>query len=92
MAFFSSQVSVGVGATPLFTFSNNTGSLNDPVPFMVQNPPGGTNVWVGGPNVTTNNGYLLTTGREYTFSIISGEVLYAIAATTQTVYVLQGRH
>lgn len=92
MAFVGTQVVVQTTSTPIFTFSANTGTEDNQIPFMIQVPAGATQtIFVGGEGVTTGNGYPLTVSKEYALGIVAGEVLYGITASPQVIYVLQGR-
>jgi hypothetical protein len=99
MAVSSSQVSVGTSAT-LVASGEIRDSIYPPghpteenrtVSVRIKRPAGTTDVYIGGPGVTTASGYLWG-GSEAPLDLIlePGEVLYAVVATgTQAVHVLR---
>src|SRR5580700_2720491 len=98
MAFTTFQVATSATlATPLYAFPSESsssylqsGSANDPVPICIFCT---SNIYVGGPNVTAGNGYLLLANVPFPMTVLgNSEVLYVAAnAGTPTVYVILGR-
>ena len=56
------------------------GHSDAPAGVMVHNL-GASTVYIGGPDVTTANGYPIGAGEEVTVNLISGEIIYAIVAS-----------
>jgi hypothetical protein len=78
----SSQVVVAVTATVIVPATNFDQTAN------LHNLGGGA-IYLGGPNVTTANGYKFDNGDKLTVTVGDHEALYAIAASgTHTVAVL----
>lgn len=52
---------------------------------MVRVPDGGSNLWVGGADVSSSNGFAVLAGEILTFDVVAGDTLYMIAdsATVQ---------
>jgi hypothetical protein len=98
MAFTSFQVATSATlAVPLYTFETEettaylqSGSANDPVPICIFST---SNIYVGGPGVTSSNGYLLLANVPFPMTVLgNSEVLYVAANSgTPTVYVILGR-
>lgn len=98
MGFFSAQVATsGTAAAVLTTgngFTNLTGNVTDPVPFVIKNIDSTITIYLGGSGVTTSNGYPLLAGQSVTLSSINSEAgsLWAVAASgTPKLSVLAGR-
>lgn len=94
MALSSQQVSVGTAAVNLLAGFSSKGSQGDTLPFAVRNlqAPGGTTIYIGGPNVTSSNGMPLFGGESMPFGLWQSDIPYAVAASgTVTVAVLAGR-
>ena len=93
MAFIGTQVALNsVTPTALYAFNaTNPGSVTDPVPVVVS--CAASDIYVGGPNVTTSTGYLLKAGNALSLQVFgSSEILYAIVAgSTPSASVLLGR-
>jgi hypothetical protein len=83
MAFNSAQITlVANTATPLLVqgstgtkFLNISGNVTDPLPVAIQVASG--TVYVGGPNVSASNGFLLTAGVPLIFNVYSNDIPYA---------------
>lgn len=102
MAFASAQISVLTsGATPLIVagsgtgqFLNVTGAAGDELPGLVENHDPTNPVYLGGPGVTTSNGFKLAAGAALPINAIGTDLttLYAVATGgTVVVGVLLGR-
>jgi hypothetical protein len=95
MAFKSHQIQVSSTVpTPLVvkgdgtgtTFTTVGGATGDPTPFMFKNTDASATVWVGGPDVSSGNGYPLSAGQSTPATLIeAGEIPYAIASVNLTV-------
>jgi len=98
MAFATAQVATSATlAVPLYTFEAessasylNSGAAQDPVPACIFCT---SNIYIGGPGVTSSNGYLLLANVPFPMTVLgNSEVLYVAAnAGTPTVYVILGR-
>lgn len=91
MAVKSVQVSVGTVATVISgTDPGDGNAAPDGQSIAIANPAGGVNVYLGGADVTTANGYLLLPGEKAGVDLAGREVLYAcVGSGTQVVYVLR---
>ena len=87
-------------ATPLLVegitgteFRNIEGSLQDPLPLLLQNLDNTIDIWIGGEDVSTTKGWLLVPGASIPMQLFgSSEIPYAIAASgTPVIAVLVGR-
>ena len=87
MAIAHAQVTVGTAATLL-----SAGEVGrDGQTVLVQNPSGGSAIYLGSATVTsTNYGYLLVGGIDFAIELQDNEALYAATASgTQVVNVLR---
>lgn len=100
MGFASAQVTVSnVTATPLFGTSatgliRTTGAVSDPFAAIIQNTDGSNTVFLGGPGVTSGNGFPLIKGASIPFAFLGTDAtgLYGIANVAPVVVaVLAGR-
>lgn len=92
MAVVSAAVTVAATATQLAAPTAPTttfGGTRNKIGASVQVPSGGSTVYVGGPDVTTANGYAVAAGTAVSIDLAPGDVLYGIvASSTQAVRVL----
>jgi hypothetical protein len=73
-------------------FLNTGGTVTDPLPCIIRNTDAADTVYIGGPTVTAGEGFELLAGESMPFSLIAGDIPYAISATdTPVVAVLCGR-
>jgi hypothetical protein len=88
MALSHGIVSVGTTATAL-NASLNGGK--DGSRISVQNPTGGSTVYLGASGVTTSSyGFLLAAGTTFSIELNQGEALFGVvASSTQSVAVLR---
>ena len=78
-----------VTTTATVIASGAAGTAHYPCAVGIQVPEGGQTVYVGGPDVTSSNGWAVAAGTEF-FIDVAGEDVYGIvAATTQAVRVLR---
>ena len=101
MSLLSRQIELNDStATPLlvqgFTgtdFPRTVGSTQDPIPVVIQNQDAAIGVYIGGPDVASDNGYLLPAGGTIPMALLGeSEIPYAISASgTPIVCVLCGR-
>lgn len=89
MAIKHSVVSVGTTATALH--SGNGRITGQKFTIMVQVPTGGATVYLGGAGVTTTNyGYALAAGGDYSLDMNPSETLYGVVASgTQSAYIIK---
>jgi hypothetical protein len=100
MALASRQVATNaVTAVPLLVqgsgasqFKNIAGSIQDPLPIIIQNNSA-ILIYIGGPDVTTSNGFPLAAGQSLPMALYgTSEIPYAIAASaTPSISILAGR-
>ena len=106
MAFASTQVALSATAAALYAFPSlpanaqnppgNTGAVqagrvDDPIPISLYCA---ADIYVGGPGVTTGNGYLLKANTSLALQVFGAlEVLWAVTADggAHTAFVLMGR-
>ena len=69
------------------------GSLQDPLPIILQNLDAAINIFIGGPDVSSSNGYALAPGASLPMQLFGeSEIPYIVAASgTPTLAVLCGR-
>jgi hypothetical protein len=101
MAFKSAQIALNSSTatalnpqgTGVGQFPNVIGTDGDEIPFLFKNADGSATIYVGGPGVTTANGYPIAAGASVPAGIVGdNETLYGIALTgTPVVAVLAGR-
>jgi len=74
-------------------FYNIHGSAGDPLPIQIKNVDASITIYIGGPGVTSGNGYPLLAGQSLTMTLIGrGDLPYAISASaTPNMAVLAGR-
>jgi hypothetical protein len=87
MAIAHAQVSVGTAATIL-----SAGVAGrDGQTVLIQNPSGGTSVYLGAANVTSSlYGYILVGGTDFAIDLQDSEGIYAVTASgTQTLNILR---
>jgi len=85
MAISAKQVTITTSPTLIHSVSDGDGDK-----IHVHTPTGGQDVFLGGSDVTTSTGFLLTAGdRQVEMELDAGDAIYGVvAATTSTVYVL----
>lgn len=81
MACDARRVNVGTQAVPLYAPDIGSGGFS-----AIARNRGTGSIYVGGPGVTVADGFEVGVGDHV--EIPDGEILYAIAATAQTVHVL----
>lgn len=86
MTVQSSQTAVGTTAVALIG-AGDTGHPGGQV--TVRNADVTNAVHLGGPDVTTANGFTLASGGQVTLELQQGDVLYAVAAVSATCHVLR---
>lgn len=102
MGVNSAQISVSsVTATQLIVqgtgagqFRNTTGNVSDPFPTTLQNMDAAITIFLGGPGVTTGNGFPLKAGVTIPFSWLNVDAtgLFGLAASgTPLLAILAGR-
>lgn len=74
-------------------FVNIVGSIQDPLPIIIQNLDATIVIYIGGPTVSAATGFPLAAGQSIPMSLYgSSEIPYAISASgTPSVAVLVGR-
>lgn len=92
------QTSTGVSPDPETTLAGNAtqqifraGTVNDPVPIVVENTDATNAVYLGGSGVTTSTGLKLAAGASLTYNVVGNDSLYAISAGSVVVAVAVGR-
>ena len=70
------QAAIGLTATAIDGLSNTESKIT------IHNNDNSTNIWVGGPDVTTSNGLLLLKEQSYQFNLMPLEQLYAVSNKT----------
>jgi hypothetical protein len=70
------QAAIGLTATPLDGVSNTESIIT------IHNNDNSTNIWLGGPTVTANNGLLLLKEESYQFNLKPLEQIYAVSNKT----------
>jgi cytochrome c biogenesis protein ResB len=73
MAFSAARVAIGTAATYI------NGTDIQPMQLWVHNDDGTSDIWLGGPDVTQNNGLLLEKLESVFLTILPGNYLYAAA-------------
>jgi len=106
MASVSAQVDVTTEATLLWQTTTGVppdsapdaaaqvfraGTFNDPLPIVVKNTDAENSVYLGGSDVSAENGFPLDHGESLTFNSVGGDSLFAISAGSVVVAVLVGR-
>lgn len=85
--------------TPLLVVGDGDGELpeiagvgGDPLPLLIQNIDPAIVVYLGGPDVTADNGFPLAVGASIPMGLIGSDIPYAIGASgTPAVAILAGR-
>jgi len=70
------QASIGLTATGIDGVSNTESIIT------IHNNDNSTNLWIGGPNVTVNNGLLLLKEQSYQFYLKPLEQIFAVSNKT----------
>lgn len=94
MALASQQVSVSTTAVNLLSGFTTGASIGDQLPIVIRNTQasGGTTLYIGGPGVTTGNGFPLYPQESIPAQLLQSDVPYGIVGGgTITVAVLVGR-
>ena len=92
MAVDAYRVTVATTATQLTAADAQTRGENSGFSstLTVKNPTGGTEIFLGGPAVTSATGYSLKADQTHKFNLRTGDTVYAIiAAATQVVHVIR---
>ena len=83
MPVSSVQVSVSTTAVALVAapFTNLDGTIQDPTPVILENTHATATVYIGGPGVTSSNGYPLTAGSSLPMQLINSDIPYGVTAS-----------
>src|ERR1700678_2627985 len=84
------QTSTGVAPDPLPNATDQifrAGTVNDPVPILVQNTDGSDSVFIGGSAVTADTGLPLEAGGSLTYNVVGNDSLYCISGGSVVVAV-----
>ncbi len=103
MALRSQAIALNTStATPLLVkgtssgqFPNISGTVNDPLPVIIQNNNASISITVGGPNVASEGGVVIPAGSSLQLSLIGSpvsDIPYAVSASaTPNATVICGR-
>jgi len=86
MALLSSRPSVTTTRSKIVDAS--TASSSDKRSVLVNNPSGGSTVYLGGSDVTTSNGITLPAGSSLPLTLGYGDDLWAVAGGSTTIELL----
>jgi len=86
MALLSSRPSVTTTRSKIVDAS--TASSSDKRSVLVNNPSGGSTVYLGGSNVTTSNGVTIPAGASLPLTLGYGDDLWAVAGGSTTIELL----
>jgi hypothetical protein len=91
--FLSAKVFIDPGPTNLLLELNNMyGTLQDPLPILLQNVDSSNTVYIGGPGVTSSTGYPLAPGGSIPLSLYGSDIPIAISiAGDPAIVILAGR-
>ena len=86
MAALSLQITTSTSIQPVFTgtgIHNFSGAIGDPLPLQIKNIDSTITIYIGGPNVSSSNGYPLLAGQSISTAWLQQEVttLYCVAAS-----------
>jgi len=86
MAVISNQLTTSTTVAPVISgagLDNLSGAVSDPLPLQIKNIDASITIYIGGPNVTSSNGYPLLAGQSISSSWLQNEVttLYCVAAS-----------
>ena len=70
------KAAIGLTATAIDGVSNTESKIT------IHNNDNSTDIWVGGPDVTSSNGLLLLKEQSYQFNLMPLEQLYAVSNKT----------
>ena len=70
------QAAIGLTATAIDGVSTTESKIT------IHNNDNATDIWIGGPDVTTSNGLLLLKEQSYQFNLMPLEQLYAVSNKT----------
>lgn len=84
MAVRADRVTVGTTATRIDVAGDDS---RDGTSLALRCPA--ADIYLGGADVTTTTGYLLPAGEAFGFDLAGTDVLYAVAAATQTAHVFR---
>jgi len=70
------QAAIGLTATAIDGVSNTESKIT------IHNNDNSTDIWVGGPDVTSSNGLLLLKEQSYQFNLMPLEQIYAVSSKT----------
>jgi hypothetical protein len=90
VALKSAQITVGTTPVNLLSGFVNWGNMQDVLPLLVENA-GSATVYIGGPSVTTANGFILTAGAAIPFTLLNSDTPWAVSGSSTLVCVLAGR-
>lgn len=100
MPFLSAQVTPAADTPTILMvkgtgddqFNNIGGTIQDPTPVRIKNLDDAILVYIGGPDVTVDDGYPLGPAEFIDLRLLSGDVVYALAASgTPLVGIFAGR-
>lgn len=77
MAFTAARVAIGTAATYI------NGTDIQPMHLIVHNDDSNSDIWLGGPDVSQNNGLLLNKLENISLTILPGNYLYAAASKAE---------
>lgn len=77
MAFAAARIAIGTAATYI------NGTDIQPMQLYVHNDDDNSPIWLGGADVTQNNGLLLNKAESLVITILPGNYLYAAAGKAQ---------
>ena len=70
------NVAIGLTATPIDGVSTTESRMT------IHNNDNSTDIFIGGPDVTTSNGLLLLKEQSYQFNLMPLELIYAVSTKT----------
>lgn len=82
MAIKTRAVTVTTTAASLTALDDDTRGYLDVVRSIAIQNGGSVTVYVGGPDVTSANGYAIVAGSERSFDLVLGDDLWAVAASS----------
>lgn len=68
------QAAIGLTATAIDGVSNTESKIT------IHNNDNSTDIWIGGPDVTSSNGLLLLKEQSYQFNLMPLEQIYAVSS------------
>jgi hypothetical protein len=94
VAIQTAHVSVAGTAVNLLTGFVNAASISDQLPVAIRNmqAAGGTTAWIGGPDVSSSNGFPLYGQESFPMQLLTSDTPYAVSDSgTITLAVMVGR-